>query len=364
MNKIKIVVLILLAVLINSCNYLYYKISYKPEAIKQKNYNNIPDSSFVNNTPCISYKTAYCSSASYQMIGYQKGLTKDIGFYNWVMGFTYGALYITKTKAFIPYNDPETGYVAAQSYTALKRHYLISNDSLRFIKAVKYYISKNEPLRVGLNPAILLHIKGFSPHSELIVGYDRDSVYYYETGISDRKLNGFRGESCTWHDFLLSVSSFCKGMGYTWKYNISTFEPIVVDTLDLIKCSKRNGELLIGDKIGPYIRTGSFALKDWGSFIREYEKGLNWDYISIWTEEAGIIRKDNAEYLHECFKNIPKIDSVCNLLYKSSDNFAKMTEMIKNKDCNKMTIGEYLIQCSKYENEAGKILVEISKENK
>jgi hypothetical protein len=341
---------------------MYFKISYKPSKIKPIDQVNFPEEYHISNVPCISYKTAYCATASYQMACYQKGLHNDIDFYNWVMGFTYGAMFNKKNNSFIPYNDPETGFVAARNYTAIKRHYLTTNDSVLFINSVKYYISRGEPLRVGLNPAILRHKKGFSPHSELIIGYTKDSLFYYETGVYNRYISNYRGEACSWADFVKSVSSFCITMGYPWKYNISVFEKIKPDTLGLLKCSKRNGELLIGRKNGPYFRTGSCALKEYGDYIKKCNNELNWANISQWIEQARVIRRDNAGFIKRKFSNNADAIIVAEMLLASGEKYAEIWGLINTKNYNKETIGNYLIQCGKLENQAGQLLLKISKE--
>lgn len=274
---------------------IYYNQNYNPTSLNFSNMQVSKDSYFIKGIPHISYKDAYCHSAVLQMI---HGGKKDIGYYNWIIGFTYGAFYNADIKSFIPYADPEPLIQNGCKYLGLKGTYYTVKNSDKYIKAIEYYISNNIPVKVPVNFGVIKNEKFFDPHTELIVGYDKDNFYYYEPGIEDKYEEDYLGDKIK-KDFLLkAVESIGKEFCYPWKYALMVFEDNgnknLPDDKDLFL---RNSQLLKGKSSGPYAE-GAQALERFANGIKNYsELEEDGKHIVLALEQCTFTRKSNGDFL-------------------------------------------------------------------
>ena len=74
----------------------YYIEEYEPIYIDPKHLAEYEDEYFIEGLTCISYENAYCNTAALEMIGLKHGIDRDLHYYNWLTGFSYGA------AAFLP----------------------------------------------------------------------------------------------------------------------------------------------------------------------------------------------------------------------------------------------------------------------
>ena len=140
-----------------------------------------PAKHHLDDVPWFATEGAYCQSNSLQMIAAQKGIEEPRGYFDFLMGFTYGAVEMPGRMGFFPYTDPETGFVVAAPHLGLQRRYYVTDDEALYIDALRYYLAQGYPVRVGLDAAVLYDLEEEMPHSEVLVGYDETGFYYYET---------------------------------------------------------------------------------------------------------------------------------------------------------------------------------------
>ena len=335
----------------------YYEKYLHPILLNELGNSNLPDEYHINNIPCISYQNAYCASAALQMVAEQKGNIENIDHINWLMGFTYSFYFFNNNSFALPYNDPETGYVNASSYLGLKRNYLITSDSIVFITNLKKQLTLNNPLRIALNSSTLHDVKGFTPHSILVVGYSKDTIYYYETGIKDRKLLNYSGERVEISKFLSSIRSISSIFNYPWLYNMTVFDSSIQNN-DLEKVWIRNGELLIGNVSGP-VSTGSKGIKNFSEYIINNElKESQYFQLAMVLDMGRYTRSDNANYIRTNYTR-QKFQNIADLFDKSSSLFKEAKQAMQVKDKN--TVVEKLNEISEIEYTIGKLLT--NKEN-
>jgi hypothetical protein len=286
------------------------------------------------------------------MVAEQKGNVKSIDYINWLMGFTYSFYFIDKYA--LPYYDPEEGYENASQYLGLKRNYLVSNDSDIFVSNLKKQLSLNIPLRIALNSSTLYNSQGFSPHSILVTGYSKDTIYYFETGGKDRRVLNYLGEKVDLHRFLSSIRNISNNFGYPWLYNMSSFDSCNQNK-DLEKVWTRNGSYMIGHAYGP-MSIGSKGIMSFAEYIKNNEL-KDWQY-SLFTMalDMGIYtRADNSNFIRTNFVN-QKFQKIAELFLKSSDLFKDAKQAMLEKDKN--TVVKKLNEIAEIELSIGKLLKE------
>lgn len=364
----KIITLLLVVALISGCDIgtyfqqRYYKTSYQPVKIESDHIEaDIPNQFVITDIPCISYKNAYCQSTSLQMITASRGLDTTIHYYNWLMGFTYGSVFTGTLHSFLPYNDPELGFINASPYLGLKRIYYITDDQDLYTNFIKQEISKKNAIRTAINSAALSGQEGFYPHSILLIGFSADSIYYYETGKENRVINNYRGETASWKELLTSIESIGEQFKYPWKYNATVFEKANIKT-DVNEIWKVNGEFLKGIKEGP-VSTGAKGLEELSKYIADREFELSDWKENKWKFEAGAYtRLDNSEFLKRVFPKEPEVLKAAELLYLSGKNFEKILQLIED-NIDKQKISDLFLTSAKLEEEAGEIFIKHSKKN-
>jgi hypothetical protein len=359
--SIFLVILLLAALFIlphaNSIARHIYKYSHRLESQAIEKF---PLEYQIKDIPWISYKKWYCMSALLQMIAYKHGIIKEeIGYYNFLMGWTYGASFIRRYNEFGPYASALKGFEVAAPYLSLKMRYLVTDNPDIFLKALKFYISREYPVAVTLNAAVLRDGLGRFDHGELLVGYDLSGFYYYETGRVDRFVEGGKGIKVDNQTLFDAVEDYNQKY-FPWKFALIIFEEEKDKEKDIGKIWIRNGKSLIGGK-NRISSSGSLAIRE---FSDNFTKAL------LHTEEEFIeatyyTRSDNAEFLKRCFPVDKDIEQVSDLLKKAGEYYQQAYEKYKQGlYCDKKDldiIKSLLYKGSYLEEEAGRIFIKKAK---
>jgi hypothetical protein len=148
--------------------------------------------------PWIATDFPTCQSNSLQMIAAQHGVPQPRRYFDFLMGFTYGASELPGVD-FAPFGtDPETGMQVASPYVGLERRYYVTSDAAVYRQALRRFLAQGYPVRVALDMGRLYNVKDFIAHSEVLVGYDAQASITTETvciepaPCSDRRARGRR----------------------------------------------------------------------------------------------------------------------------------------------------------------------------
>lgn len=346
----------------------YFNDKYKPlkRTLTQKK---LPEKYTIKNFRHISYKNAYCNSASLEM--YYESKTNDnkaIEYYNFLTGFSYGVYYAGSVYSFIPYTDPEIGLDFASPYLGLKKNYYTTNDSIEFLQNLKELISADMPVRVAVNSAILRlkNSKQFWPHSIILIGYDDAGFSFYETGGEAKDTISTVGEVVGQAKLIKAVSDMGRRFGYPWKYNFTTFtDAKIIESKQEIW--RRNGESLIGRKIpmAPLWEGSSAIVAIAKKIMKDGLDKKEQKSLLIWIKTAEYMRKDNARFLRKTY-DYKQINQCANELEQAGKKYGEVVTILSlaklsNDDFNK--IGELLMSSSNLEKKAGELMLEISKMN-
>jgi hypothetical protein len=338
---------------------MYYRISYKPLKLSAEAVGDFPPQYHLDDVPWISTKESYCQSNSLQMIAAQKGIEKPTGYFNFLMGFTYGAFEMPAELGFFPFTDPETGFVVAAPYLGLVRRYYVTNDESLYLDALRYYLSRGYPVRVGLNVCTLRGEEGQLPHSEVLVGYDEMSFYYYETVMDEpRHLPpGEKGIRVHYQTLLEAVRGQAKVFSYPWRYSLTIFEEGPLRE-DLRPIWARNGRSLIGG--AEYTHWGAGAIEGLAKRIKERGVKLDVSKVRWGIDAAAYTRRDNATYLREDFAGQADIERAADLFDEAAKLYAEALSALEKGIANQTEadqIAGMLSEAAALEREIGKIFL-------
>mgnify|MGYP000368527668 CR=1 FL=1 len=339
----------------------YYKDSYEPQYITTVNSSKVKFHSIPGLT-CYSYSTPYCQSASLQISHSTIEANNDINYYNWIMGFSYGAYFnkMVGIRSFIPYNDPEIGFIQGQEYLGYNREYLVSDDSALFVSKLRELLKKDMPVRVAINSSILSGQNGFYPHSIILVGFNLDTICYFETGMGNRAIKNYEGEKTTINQLIPSIKSFCTVYNHPWSYQLTSFDfnsfnqnkrrDIFDSTLE-----SNNGNSLLGNIYGP-VSIGSKSYKGLAEFIdKNGTSKSERDYLIEVLKFGKQNRKDNALFLKFQNKSNTRYNKISSLFIKSSELHDKCLYHLKNYDKN--NLANVLKEISTIETQIGNLLI-------
>lgn len=359
----------------------YFLEIYQPSQLDSV-YKSLPSECFIENITWYCYqKNHLCQSSTLQMVAERNGITdKPLDFYSFLIGYTYGATYVKGAGMFAPYSDPEPGFILAGKFLGIERKYQITDNKDLLVENIKYFLSKDIPVRIAWNSAMTMKYaieseyfprpkewkeppkEAFSPHSVLFVGYDSSSFYYYETHGKDFTLRGEKGIRIDKSSAIDAISSFSRNYRLPWKYMMTIF---VKDSIsnDLNKIFERNGEEMIGRVLGP-TATGSFAIKGLSQGVKKEGSSIfnspKKEYFKRTIEILMEIRLDNSVYLEQEFSTNNEIQKVSELLKKSSNNYGRIITILEKEKNNKddvISIFRLLELSAELEKEAGKIFI-------
>jgi hypothetical protein len=336
---------------------------------------------------CIE-KNYLCQSTTLQMIAGKHGVEKPLDYFSFLLGYTYGAMYVKGAGMFAAYSDPEPGFITASNYLGLVRKYLITDNPELLIDNIRYYLSKNYPVRIAWNSAITMKFAlesgyfpvpdnwkepprgAFSPHSVVFTGYDSISFYYYETHGKDFTLVGERGIPIDFQSTLEAISSFSSRYTLPWTYMMTVFEPGQTTTTSNKKTIyEQVGEEMIGRVLGP-TSTGSFALKGLSKGVKK--EGINIfnppkkDFFGRSIVTLRDIRRDNAVFLEQKFSEKAGIFQIAGLLHNSVDNYQSILEILEKENNTRddvKSIRRLLELSAETEKEAGNLFLLLSRNN-
>lgn len=349
--------------------YQYFEKAYKVRWVDNAPNEELSDKAFVKNIPWIAYNVSYCASTCLQMIAYKYGIHENVAFFNFIMGFTYGAfLYHGGPNSywFVPGGDPVTGFINASKVLGFKYNFLVTNDKEVFVHLCKHLIYKDMPVILPVNASRLYAGNYFAPHFELLVGYDSSSFYIYEPVMSESifKYN-YTGIKISIDAIVRANEDYSKGFMFPWKYGLIYFVKEGKPSMNLVDVLISNGELNIGFNIsyGRYnILTGSKAIKGLIDIIRGgniLTEELSWSFLY-----ANISRYDNAMFLKNAFSDNPTVIKASQKLLKASNLYGVALRILMN-GLNKEKIdklAEILNKISILEEEAGKLMIKTGKE--
>lgn len=309
-----------------------------------------PSEKFLKNVPWISYLKAYCEPVSLQMIAYNSGVKVSIDYLNFLMGYTYGYFYSLSANVFFPFTDPEIGFNIAQDNLGLKKYSYKTDDENLFIEALKFYISKDIPIRIPIDWSFLNNDKRFLPHSILLMGYDSNSFYYYETTYKDRFHYGEVGLVIPNSVLIKGVSNICKRFSFPWNYCLTFFKKMSKEHNDFRKIFKRNGGLLLGND---GLNSSNISKTDY--FLSEL-KNNNISILKWKLKFAYYSRYDNAKFL-EIFFNDKDILLAAKLFIKASECYNNAINLMSGSDNDIELIKDSLYDAELIEKEIGMIFL-------
>ena len=314
----------------------YYEESYHPLELKADSLSGYPVEHHLDDVPWISTREAVCQSKSLQMIAAQRGINQPRRHFDFLMGFTYGASQIPGGLGFYPGTDPETGFVIAAPYLGLVRSYYVADDSKLFLDALRFYLSRGHPIRVGLDMGALYDgLDAEIPHSEVLVGYDAAGFCYYETVClpeapcqPGHRLPGEVGLFVADEKLLEAVSAQARLFHHPWRYSLSVFQPGPQEQ-DLGPVWARNGQSLIGGaRYGP--RQGADVIDRLASQIEGRGAKVDASEIQPGLKTAVYVRRENAAYLREAFPGEAGLEKAATLFDQAAGDYGAVLEALKD----------------------------------
>jgi hypothetical protein len=307
---------------------MYMRQTRQPIRLKQGAVGTFPVEHHLDDVPWIATRDWYCQSNSLAMIAAQQGIDQPTEHFCFLTGFTYGASRQPDRWPFLPYADPEAGFGIAAPYLGLMRRYYVTDDPSLYVDALRYYLSQGYPVRVALNGCMLPEMDPCaSAHSEVLVGYDAEGFFYYETVVEPLHLPP--GEEGIWvseGSLLDAVANWSGAFSTPWRYSLTIFEPGPVER-DLDALWARNGELLTGgSRFGP--RQGADAIEALASQVEEYWAELDLtstDFGSLrcGMEAAAYTRHSNATYLRRALGGEADVERAADLFDEAAELYAR-----------------------------------------
>ena len=363
----------------------YFQDVYQPVYLDDEMNRSFPDEHFISELTWFCYqKNHLCQSSTLQMIAGKHSINKPLEFYSFLLGYTYGAMYVKGAGMFAAYSDPEPGYILAADYLGLDRKYLVTDNQQVLLRNIRYFLSKGFPVRIAWNSAMTMKYamesgyfprpvdwkepakNAFSPHSVVFVGYDSNSFYYYETHGKNFILEGEKGIQIDDSSVAQAIVSFSSTYRLPWRYMMTIFEEDS-SSADLNKIWERNGEEMIGRVLGP-TSTGSYAIRGLADGVKK--EGIRIfqspkKEMFIHTIQTLIeIRTDNAFFLEHNFRDDSDALKAAKLLHMASENYQTIVAILQKDNLTKqdaISISRLLDLSAEAEQEAGEIFIVVSR---
>lgn len=351
-----VLVLFLYSLIFNFYQKKYYEQAYKSKVIKSNKISKYPEKFIINGINNVSSEKQYQEAAALKMINdlvYEEEKL-SINNINFFMGYTYGTSFNLLSKSFIPFSEPIEGARIAAPFMGFNMDYYTTYSVKLFFNAAKYYISCGYPVLVQLNMTTLYNKKGFYPHSELLVGYNKNGFYYYETIGKENKDKKYVENQ----KFISAVYKLNATFKKPWRYGFSLFT-VKEKNKQINDLLKKNGISLIGEK-KDQITSGAQALVEFAKYIKE-SKTFNSEWV---LEALAYSRSDNAAFFEEFFKDNSNLKEIANLFKVVSKNYNKALKIIRT-NINEKNINEVsaiLLENSQLEEQIGKLLKNSSSE--
>ena len=292
----------------------------------------LPSHWHLQGVPCVSRPEAYCQSTSLQVVAEWRSRRRDpIGFYNWLMGFTYGAGHLKHSLVFLPFSDPEAGLRLASPPLGLSHRYRVTDDPELYQRAIQAALVGGSPLRVMVDSATLRgHTGYFSPHSIVLVGYGAEGVLYYETRAPSAHSWGQTGQLASWDLLLRAARRVSETYRYPWVLQFTQFGTAPAEPLDAAAIWARNGRLLIGEE-APWYSSGSFAPRSLAAELVRRE-GRDLGDLKVFLQYGVDTRRDNAAYLREGFAPEPRLSEVARALAQVAELYSGLHALLSGPE--------------------------------
>lgn len=304
----------------------YYESEYKPTTLAADMIGDFPSEYHLTDVPWFSTELLTCQSNSLQIIAAQHGIQEPRNHFDFLMGFTYGATKLPGV-GFSPYGtDPEMGLMVAAPYVGLEKQYYITDNADLYRRALRSFIAQGYPVRVALDFGTLYGLSEFIAHSDVLVGYDAQGFYYYETVCID-PAKCEAGEYAPGEDglyvsdriLLEAVLGQSKPLKYPWRYALTIFTPAATVT-DLKPVWTQNSVALLGgNQYGP--QTGADAIEAIAEDIAQKGPKYDIESIAMGVEVAIRTRPDNATYLQQAFPEDAEMQRAAGLLDQAAEAY-------------------------------------------
>jgi hypothetical protein len=324
-----------------------------------------PTEHHLDDIPWIATREWYCQSNSLAMVAAQHGIDEPTEHFCFFTGFTYGATRQPDSWVFLPYTDPEAGFGVAAPYLGLVRRYYTTNDAVLYLDALRTYLSQGYPVRVALNGCMLPQMEPCADaHSEILVGYDGEGFFYYETVARLQHLPP--GEEGIWvseRTLLDAVANWSGAFSTPWRYALTIFEEGPVEE-DLAPLWARNGELLAGgSRFGP--RQGADAIEALAAQVEEQWEELDLtetDFGSLRCgfEAASYTRHSNAAYLRAALGGENDVERAATLFDQAADLYEDALAAVEDGIADQseaLRIADTLRNVAALEREIGQIFL-------
>jgi len=293
--------------------------------------NEPPPSSVIDGVPAISRDKQYCATTCLQMITRYYGMNYSIDYLNFITGFTYGATFYSYggNVFFLPYSDPFAGLRNASDYLGLRYRFLVTDDGEEFIKAVKLFIASGTPVIIPVNTARLYSLGGFTPHFELVVGYEGDELIIHEP------VKPYPGAPSVvrFKAGLVSKANedLMRAFGLMWAHGFGVYELGGEKVKDFSDALRNVGALEKGflfEGVNVTIATGSYAIEELADAV---EKGLvDPEYLKLLMRMAQETREDDARFIGgiPCCVQAAK---AAELLYNASRIYGEVLRIVSER---------------------------------
>jgi hypothetical protein len=333
--------------------------AFIPMGLRPQDLASFPDSCWITGIKWKNDPRAYCATVSFQMACAAEGVERSLEYLNWLTGYTYGAFLGQDLRYFYLGSHTHPGIEFGAPFLGLKRVYLSAPDREGYVRAIKTQIARGKPVEVGLNVNSLYGHQGFSPHSNLITGYNGPSFFVYETS-SSQYVKTVRSTETMGN--LRPVDQLIKAV------EEMNAEPAVYTFTILERGEKRtdekaiwrrNGRLLIGRK--GERKSGARAIHAAADRVRSGalrpEEGWNLRYM---LERGGYSQKDNAAFIRQQDPKALELEKAADLLAESGELLTKAFRLTHSKTgevLEKDRLADYLDRAAEKEREAGEWLV-------
>jgi hypothetical protein len=343
----------------------YYQKAYAPITLTAEGIGETPAEHHLADVPWIAASLPVCQSTSLQMIAAQQAIVQPRQYFDFLMGFTYGATSLPGVE-FAPFGtDPETGFAVAAPYLGLVRRYYVTDDEALYLRALRYYLAQGYVVRLALDMGALYGAEEFLAHSEVLVGYDAAGFYYYETTCiapatcePGQRQPGAEGLYVPDGRLLDAVRSQARPLSYPWRYALTVFEPGPVEE-DLEPVWKQDSQAMLGGaQYGPTM--GADAVEALAERIEQ--RGTRSDASEIRTamELTVQFRLDNAAYLRGAFPGDPDIEQAAALFDQAAASYQAVRDAVGDGIAGQTEAGQiaaHLRDAAVAEREIGEILL-------
>lgn len=336
-----------------------FRRAFIPTGLRPQDLATFPDSCWITGIKWKSDPRAYCATVSFQMACAAEGVERPLEYLNWLTGYTYGAFFGQDLRYFYFGSHTHPGIEFGAPYLGLKRVYLSAPDREDYVRAIKTQIARGKPVEVGLNSNSLYGHQGFSPHSNLITGYNERSFFVYETSAS-QYVKTVRSTEETGNlmpvERLIQAVEEMKNEPAAYTFTILEHGDKRTDEKAIWR---RNGHLLVGRGEEP--KTGANAIHAAAERVRSGalrpEEGWNLRYM---LERGGYSQKDNAAFIRQQDPKAPELEKAADLLAESGELLTKafrMTHSQTGEVLEKNRVADNLDHAAEKEREAGEWLM-------